>query len=299
MPTEHKWVLIVDDEVGDALIIETMLKALGKSLSVVSVGSAEEALEQLAHRPFDLLVTDLRMPGMSGLELARRVKDTHPQTCTILVTAYASDEVEAEIRQLPSLAYLSKPFPVALFMQTVEQVLQAEMGEGALPASSDDWGGAVQRALATLRRGAEARCALLVDGTGQVVAQAGTLDGLPKTVLPLLVEEASITARLHRDLEGGAEVSLHHYEGSRYQVYTAVATDIPFLLIVLSQQTPLRRSGVVWLFLRRALQELRRLPWVEDSLEATAFGSLTPSQARALGLLPEESETKESQNERC
>jgi len=292
VPTgEQKRVLIVDDESRVAFFLEETLRALGRNLSVVSVGSAEEALEQLARQPFDLVVTDLRMPGMGGLELMRRVRETYPETRAILITAYGSPEVEAELYQLQPAFYLTKPFPVAKFTNAVEQALRLDRVHMALPGSPAGRTEAVRRTLATLRRGMGARCALLTDAEGQVVIQVGAVEGSSlETVLPLLAGEVSVTSRL----EGG-KASLHHYEAGRYQIYTAVAAEIPLLLAVLSQQTPPHRSGVTWLFLRRALQELRGLLLAEDAtspMETAMLGGLTMSQAHALGLSPDGPETE-------
>jgi CheY-like chemotaxis protein len=270
----QKWILIVDDERKVAFFLEETLKALGKGLSVVSVGSAEEALEQVSRRPFDLVVTDLRMPGMDGLELMQRLRNSHPEMHTILITAYGSEEVEAEVRRLYPSSYLTKPFPAAEFTQAVERALQPGQQRVVLSRSPSGRTEAVRRVLATLRQGTGARCALLVDTEGQVVAQAGTAEGLSLgTILPILVEEVSVTSRVDRRLEGGAEVSLHHYEGKRYQIYAAVATDTPFLLVALSSQASPRRSGVIWLFLRRTLQELRECLWTREAGQPSALAN--------------------------
>jgi hypothetical protein len=141
---------------------------------------------------------------------------------------------------------------------------------------------------------------LLTDAQGQVLAQAGLAKGVSvESVLPVLLEEASLTARLNDFLKEGVEVSLHHYEGGRCQVHAAVATDVPILLIVFSETISSSRAGIAWLFLRRAMQELRGLlgPDGADGLgtspSAASSGGLTLPQARALGLLPEEQETEE------
>lgn len=305
MATEEKWVLIVDDEKRVAFFLEESLKALGKGLAVVSVGSAEEALEQLARRPFDLVVTDLRMPGMDGLELMQQVKETHPHTRTILITAYGSEEVEAEARRLESASYLTKPFPVTAFTQAVEQALQLEQTGEAYPLLRPGWAETVRRALATLRRGTGARCALLADGKGRVIAQVGTAADLPlEEILSALAEGAAITTRLEHHLKGGADLSLHHYEGEQYQVYVAIAANVPLMLVLLNQQPLPRRSGIVWLFLRRTFQELRESLGLEPGggpsclAEAISLGSLTPAEARALGLLSETQEVEGADDER-
>jgi len=299
----QKSILIVDDERRVAFLLEETLKTLGSDLSIMSVASAEEALEQLAHRPFDLVVTDLRMPGMDGLELMERVREAHPQTSTMLITAYGSEEVEEKVSQLHPVWYLTKPFPIADFMRAVQEALQLDSSQVAsqhlLPRRPET----VRQALATLRRGTGVQCALLVDAEGRVMAQSGSVEGLAlEEVLPILVQETTLTRRLDRLLAGGSEISLHHYEGSQYQIYAAVVT-APFLLVAVSQQGPPRRLGVLWLFLRRTIDELRRMLYAGGAARFAGdgsqivFGSLTSRQAQALGLLPDVAEAEEDGDE--
>lgn len=167
------------------------------------------------------------------------------------------------------------------------------MSEGALFPSlfSPGWMELVQQTLATLQRGVGGECVVLVGGTGEVIAQTGSTDSvLLEDLLALLLEEATITAQVGRRLGNGTGISLHHYEGNQHQVYVGVSARNPLLLIVVSRQPPPRRLGVVWLFLRRTLQELGRL--VPHPGEARRYigrnDSLTPEQARALGIWLEE-----------
>lgn len=177
------------------------------------------------------------------------------------------------------------------------ETLRVGRGSRLYPLPQSSWVEEVQRLLATLQRGLGAQCVLLIDGEGRLLTRTGTAGSLSlEEVLPIIAEESALTARLNRSIEGGVGVSLHHYEGARYQVYTAVAADNPFLLVVLSPQSPPRRLGVTWLFLRRTLEELRGLLQAGGVVgagpawaETVAFGSLTPEQAQALGLVSEES----------
>jgi hypothetical protein len=165
--------------------------------------------------------------------------------------------------------------------------------EGALPAAQVE---AVQQSLTTLRRTIGARCVVLANGEGQPLVQVGSVQDLALApLLAALAEEAAVTLGLDRCLAERVNVSLHHYEGSQYQLFAAVAVDSPLILLVL-QQNPSTHPGVVWLFLRRALQEVRGLLGVEGAIRLLGpwgtlpLGGLTEAQARALGLLPEGTE---------
>ncbi len=118
----------------------------------------------------------------------------------------------------------------------------------------------VQRVLVTLRRSTTARSVLLIDRTGRVVAEAGRgSEGRLGDLLLVLADEIGVAQRLEEGWTGEPVVSLHYYEGNDGQVYAAAGGDFPYLLVVLTQRHGLPPSGVTWLFVRRALQELRAL----------------------------------------
>ena len=100
-------VLIVDDEVE---FTETLVKRLRKrNLTVNGVPSGEAALEQLKASPVDVVVLDVKMPGMSGLDTLREIRKGHDHVEVIMLTGHASVEAALEGMAVGAFDYLMKP----------------------------------------------------------------------------------------------------------------------------------------------------------------------------------------------
>lgn len=109
MSTENETahVLVVDDESAIRYSITKTLQRVG--YQVDSAASGEEALEMLARQTYDVILTDIRMPGISGVELLARVRESAPEAIVILLTGYASLETAVESLRLGAHDYLIKP----------------------------------------------------------------------------------------------------------------------------------------------------------------------------------------------
>jgi DNA-binding NtrC family response regulator len=101
-------ILVVDDEQP---FCDVLCGVLGKEgHDVTGVGSAEEAQQRLGEGAFDLVICDLRLPGMSGLELLRHLRETAPGVGFMMITAYGDVETAVEAVKLGAVDYLTKPF---------------------------------------------------------------------------------------------------------------------------------------------------------------------------------------------
>jgi len=102
--------LVVDD---DSEFRETLVSRFTRTgFAVQSAGNGEEALGLAERRNFDVAVFDMMMPGMSGLELLKRFKESHPECEVILLTGQGSIETAVEAMKLGAYDYLQKPFPL-------------------------------------------------------------------------------------------------------------------------------------------------------------------------------------------
>src|SRR3990167_499785 len=101
-------ILIVDDEKIKRMTLKEDLEDAGYDASTVSSG--QEALELLKKEFFDVVVTDLRMQQMDGIELLKKVKADYPDSYVIMMTAYATVETAVEAMKLGAYDYITKPF---------------------------------------------------------------------------------------------------------------------------------------------------------------------------------------------
>jgi len=127
-----KPILIVDDEAIVRESIKDWLKDAG--YQVATAESGEEALEMIAKQDFGVMVLDVRLPGKSGIQVLKEVKTVKPEIKSIIITAYPSTELAAEVMKLGAVDYLIKPFaPNDLERLIQETLLKCE--SASLPPS--------------------------------------------------------------------------------------------------------------------------------------------------------------------
>ena len=253
-------ILIVDDETKVAFFLRESLEALGHNFQVVSVSSTEEALQETQRRKFDLIVTDQRMPDMDGLELIRQVQARDLDTQFILITAYGSEDVLAQARQLGAYRYFTKPFHIGDFVETVLDILQQDTNHQPQATLSDQHADLLSSRLEELRREIGAQCLLAVNAIEELVAQTGVTTDLEiKPLLRLVSSEFPISTSMMHYLGGNQPSNLNYYEGANHDIYTANVHENLFLVLVFDRRVQASRIGIVWLYVRRAVENLRRL----------------------------------------
>ncbi|MCS7023783.1 MAG: sigma-54 dependent transcriptional regulator [Bryobacteraceae bacterium] len=115
-------VLIVDDEESLRRVTQVRLQKAGYLVDVAA--SAEEAEEKLARRSFSLVLTDLRMPGASGLDLLRRIKADYPDIIVVVMTAYGSVDTAVEAMKAGAYDYLTKPIDGDALLLVIGRALE-------------------------------------------------------------------------------------------------------------------------------------------------------------------------------
>ena len=121
-----KRILIVDDESTLVFFLQQGIQEAKMTCTVEVASSGEDALTKLTYQEFDLVVTDLKMPGISGFTLIETARSLHPKIKTIVMTAFGSRQVENEIQNLAINGYLNKPFPIADLIALIQNILSTK-----------------------------------------------------------------------------------------------------------------------------------------------------------------------------
>jgi len=115
-------ILVVDDELIVRDSIKEWLEDEGYTVDMAASGP--EALDKLSTQPYHLMLTDIKMPGMDGVELLKRAHKSFPDLTVIMMTAYATVETAIEALKIGALDYLLKPFDPEILVDKVFQVYQ-------------------------------------------------------------------------------------------------------------------------------------------------------------------------------
>lgn len=202
-------VLIVDDSPVDRRLARGLLEK-NPDLSVSYAVNGVEALGVIRQSPPDLVLTDLQMPEMNGLELVRAVREKHPLVPVILMTGQGSEEIAVQALSLGASSYVPKPRLARDLLETVETVLgaaRAHRHHARLMQCLDEsqWSFELDNDPSLITS--------LVDHLQQHVTQLGLCDETGRIRLAIALEEALINALYHGNLEISSELRENDPQG--------------------------------------------------------------------------------------
>jgi two-component system OmpR family response regulator len=118
-------VLVVDDEID---FLETIVKRLqARNINVSGVESGRQALEAIGEQDFDVVILDVKMPGMDGIETLREMKKKKPLVEVIILTGHASVESGIQGMQLGAFDYVMKPVALDELLEKIRQAYERKL----------------------------------------------------------------------------------------------------------------------------------------------------------------------------
>jgi CheY-like chemotaxis protein len=253
-------ILVVDDEPHTRTFICDGLSALGITDDAQGVSTADEAIAEISRHAPDLVITDVRMPGLNGLDLARYLRQTYPETKVIVVTGYSTRDIERTALALSVTALLKKPFGLDTLGDIVRKTLShggngtkpAKPAEEVAPPSAEP----LERQVSILKRDTGALWVGLYSASGRLVAHTGFDSNLDRAVDQILMQ--SWPGQIAQFAERGGPCFMF-IDRQPHDIYLSnVGTDHCIVLIY-DRRWQTNRMGTVWLTARQSAQDMARL----------------------------------------
>lgn len=213
-------ILLVEDERQVSRMLRTCLELSGRQWVINETPSAEEALLELARGPVDLVVTDLVLPGMSGLDLLARVRRLCPEARAIVITGHPSRASRAEAEALGVVAYLPKPIRTNFFLEAVDRALSLSRASEPPVRVHEAGKAAMAEGLMAVLSELGAVAAYLIDRNASLVVQAGDLGDVNlKSALPEMAVGFRAALRVSDQLGGLLPANFLYFDGDENAVF--------------------------------------------------------------------------------
>lgn len=269
-------VLVVDDAPQICKALSDVLTASG--YIVRTAPSGERALQIMESSEFDLIITDLKMSGMSGMDLIARVKERAPHLSIVILSGYGDMDDVIKAMRVGITDYLKKPFSIDEVLDVVKREVKKSQARAAAvtPAAPSTSAGArpearlarvyifsrpdldkIEVSLSKLRAQTAAESVLLLEEAGYVIAAKGMVaDTDVQALSSLIVGGRSMSNQLATLLGEGDGFAMNYLEGQRVSVYTTGLGQGLFLVIVVPKGT---KQGVVWLYAKEVAAEIEAI----------------------------------------
>ncbi len=272
-----KRILIIDDARDVGRMYQQALRSAYPHTTITYVPSAEEAMVEVTTFTVDLMVVDIRLPGMSGLDLVRRVRLRQPEIKVIIITGmYLDEDLRRQAREVGASHLLGKPVSVSEFISTVQAVLGEEpappptqpravekargktaplKSKAPEPAPAQAEAApepptpapplpTLSEALTYLRSSLGGQAAILLDDTGRVTAQAGDWPSaeLAEQIVPDLMAGLSAMQRISRLAGAPLPDAVFSLRGKEFDLVCAPVGRYALLLFLKSGPGALRTA---------------------------------------------------------
>lgn len=284
-------VLVVEDSHEVRRMVTASIKTLSEDIEVLEVPSAEEALVVIASQPLDLIVLDVHLPGMSGLEMLARLRKRKPGTKLILVTGVEDDELRKQVAEANASAYFFKPIDIQAFLDAVKHSLlpaQPPAQPLARPSPSPTAQTAPMRRVAprptpetvktteaateaapvtsyerlnALKKQVKAVAALLVNDAGQILEEVGSAPEIATNspLLLSLMRAFRASLQVSQSMARGTSESLQYFAAPRQCIYVSPIGLNHCLFVVTSGYFGPDRLGMLYHTIHLAVRDLQEI----------------------------------------
>jgi len=254
-------ILLVDDQRDIVRLLHATLQTLGHELDIIDAPSGEEALLEASRRKVDLLVADYLLPGISGVELMRKIRIRNPELKVIFISGMTERKARNEMLNAGAVATFDKPIPLADFLDTVERSLG--LVRTIFPPESskevEEHRQSLSELLIGFRQKIKADAVFLISDRGRVLARAGDLSDSSM--------EVSLLSALMAIYSAGLKVSrfIHQEDLEHYHVFHG--GDYDLILIPVNSAHALLLAGKDLASMNHILQTVEGMLLVRGDVE--------------------------------
>jgi two-component system, response regulator, stage 0 sporulation protein F len=272
-------ILIVDDQRDIVRLLHSTLQTLGHALDIVDAPSGEEALLEASRRKVNLLVADYLLPGISGVELMRKVKVRNPELKVIFISGMTDRKARDEMLGAGAIAIFDKPIPLADFLDAVERglglvrtIFPPETGKEA-----EEHRQSLSELLIGFRQKIKADAVFLISDRARVLARAGDLydSSMEVSLLSALMAIYAAGLKVTRFIRQDRPENFHVFRGGDH--------DLILIPVDVSHALLLAGKGIA--NNNRILQTVEGMLFVRGDVA---------SVLRSLGVMPEPSAAAEA-----
>lgn len=255
--TTNATVLIVDDDPVMIKLLSAGLEKSDKHYTIDTAKNGEEALRKVKERFYSLVITDYKMPGISGITLVQKIDQIAPETRVILMSGYGSDVLKRDvIDSLKVEAYLDKPISINEIRKIVENIfLEIQQPKVSPPKMQPDLQYTISERLNYFRSDVGAECVLLLSKSGHLIDKAGDVKTHDISgISALVVANFMAGIELARMLGNNSVFKTSYHEGPNHNIY-AHDIDGNFMLATICGLKS--KQGMVRFYTGKLIEELK------------------------------------------
>jgi DNA-binding response OmpR family regulator len=303
-------ILIVDDQRDVRRLFADGLQMLGPGMDILELPSGEEAMLVAFRKTVHLVITDIKLPGISGFDLVKRIRKNNPDLKTILMTNLTDPKIQEQVAQIGADAFFFEPVGIGELLDAAKKCLgigepaaeaesEEEQREQPAPLADETQPTALKTveieppeilmALSTLREQLKAKTVAFIDTQGKVLAEVGEVDLITDpTLVTRLLATLKNSLEVSNSLSQGFQSSLLCFSGAENYLCMAPVGTLRALLVVGGQafQASLLSPGRRITSTAAELQKL--IDRIKEAGSAEAPALAQPAEPAALEEVVEE-----------